>query len=1496
MFKQNYQRVCIFFAACVISTLTGCIAPDNKVIAGLGTPDVTECGLIPGVGDGAEYNPREATRLDLDNDLVDDPQIHPDVFYIGWSTLDSRSDLRAPRKGYTEDKFEDKLFVTRQALGKADDQGVQKKVTRTWQLLPQLINDCQDLEKIRIHSFDVAPNGRSLYISMARTPTTNGGTRDAHLAIYRFDFKNYTLTKISNDDTVSFLNPTYMGNDPVTGHEILLVAKTVQKTEIPINYAAPQKAVLEDEYERDATPLIHTMDAVTGDTFRLGFNNSHQTEPFAMKDPNGNTIIGFTQWEHQQNINRFALWKMQIDGSDNFTLYGDEAETNDSIRHIYQGRVVQTGPYKDYILMGESNSSSATFPTEGNVLMTKRAHLDLRSDKVYLQQAIQGDSDILISRNPEHYNAESFVYSYRHNVGKSYHIHVKDFPTSLSESVVGDSGNAKAGKQISPDTDSYHFVQARSFYLPERQKVIPTEGDLGQNRVSFTNTNLKGKSGFLVENLTQSDNGEQHQLDGIKPSEISLQFFVPSHSFNDSQAIGWEKQQEINIPASGFISPESDGSFGMILKSGLYMWKMNKRFDYNGKNIWLPIRAELQEINFVPNRVNACNQCHQERNQANIKKYANYTSIAATKMRGDLSGVTDISSFNAYYAIPDFHQDVVPLLTKPSASEGKFQSCIDCHRAGTKLNLSNFSGPDVQNSTYLNSVFGASKIKIANTNTKMSYLNGNLNPLNGGPAPLFWSLLLNDDLSVPDDVSHSGSRRTLERAGDYGATYSTEIESKITTINAQYDHSKHWNQSDMQAFIIYSNTRLPATLSDNNKFVTQGSGYTDSAAGQKAYQVMLRKCFDCHNAFAGNNGGGLEDAENGLPIEKVFTDETTQRDARLRFMMHNHIPNKGATEFSDSTSISNLNRSMQKTLESARYRIDFNKPEQSELLLYALGKDKLKGEEACKDESDKNTCMGTVASDAVALSETAPHYVKHGAIFTNTSDADYQSLKNWVMNTTDGIVNNPPTVLSGQKDLTMTEYADPAFLTDSIQWSDPDDLEELSQVFLEGSSSSEHHFNDTMLALNYLSFTEAQIKAYAIFGDRGEDKKFRLVAHDGQAHSSALEFTVDVKKGDYTVPTPSSELPNAYAYYTATSSEEGSDGTCSDGKRDVGELHKLTVKANDPNTDIDESLQEEDICIGVIDGYQAGVNGWTTVYRRSDRGWLYFMQQATQQIHVVNERSARRLFTIQLDHKDNKDSDTHKQTQYLLWWRLADGIDYSGDDRWAGKDGVAHTSDISCSSGELQGILESKLSKSLNGDWYVGLGCDESMLETTSNLALSELKVAAADDADKGVKKNDLVDGNGDLLTLQNYQVRPRYRQKLKGDDFLSVYVWKRATFMTQRVLEAIDNFNVLNLFTGKDKSFGKFTYPDPNDKDNEAANTNYFNVRAVVVAEDGAFYGFNKDLNQAATIFNFDPLTQTQAEITNLPPWISTYLDSINTYGTPFLVIEPRTVVSETP
>ncbi|MGB1258348.1 MAG: hypothetical protein ACPG51_20910, partial [Thiolinea sp.] len=221
------------------------------MLEGLGTPDITSCSSIPGVEDGADYRPRKAITLGVDN------RTHPDVFYMGWAQLDQRSDLRFPQKGYDGSGFEDKLLVTRKTASPADENDANSgNLVRTWQLLPHVDNNCDDVEKIRIHSFDVAPNGRSLYVSMART-----SVGDTHLGIYRLDLETGDLAKISQEDDIHFMYPTYVGNDPDTKHEMLVVAKTVTETDIPHNYA--QRNVLVDEYDRAPTPLIHTMDSQT---------------------------------------------------------------------------------------------------------------------------------------------------------------------------------------------------------------------------------------------------------------------------------------------------------------------------------------------------------------------------------------------------------------------------------------------------------------------------------------------------------------------------------------------------------------------------------------------------------------------------------------------------------------------------------------------------------------------------------------------------------------------------------------------------------------------------------------------------------------------------------------------------------------------------------------------------------------------------------------------------------------------------------------------------------------------------------------------------------------------------------------------------------------------------------------------------------------------------------------------------------------------------------
>jgi hypothetical protein len=448
-----------------------------------------------------------------------------------------------------------------------------------------------------------------------------------------------------------------------------------------------------------------------------------------------------------------------------------------------------------------------------------------------------------------------------------------------------------------------------------------------------------------------------------------------------------EHSQELAIPTSEFIAPESDGSLGVIVKEGLYTWKVHKRFTTTGGDLWIPIRAERQEVSFVPNRVNECNQCHQDRNQDKIDEYHGYYSIAHNKMRGDLSDLwgtqKDISEYNATKNIPDFHKQIVPLLTKAGLNSDK--SCVDCHNSTDKLDPSN----------------------------------------------------------------------------------------------------------------------------------------------------------------------------------------------------------------------------------------------------------------------------STVTSD-------------------------------------------------------------------------------------------------------------------------------------------------------YIVPKPISTLPKAYLFFTDS---------------DNGMLKKLDTNGTVVN-------------IGNIDEYSTN---WTTMYRRADKGWLYFFNQEEQKVYVVSETNASLLFNITIDNEPNRVGTMHKQTLYLLWWRPAEG----------------NVGDANYTAGGLEGLLESKLSSDpdKNGDFYVKLGSGENN-ETT---------------------------------------IIPKWTTKLPdGGNTIGVYVWRRATFMTKWVNEGIDRMNVLNLVTGKTKYMTDFNFTTRSVDGVDYNASDYWNVRAIVVAKDGAFYGFNKDLNSPPVAFNFDPILGIQEKVT-VPTWLQDYINNYNSYATPFLVIEPR-------
>jgi hypothetical protein len=1241
-----------------------------------------------------------------------------------------------------------------------------------------LDNECQDVEKVRIQSFDVAPDGKSLYIAMSKSVFAENDTLKANdlnpsrnLGIFKMDIASKKITPITHDYDIGYSYPTYIGDDNTTGSETLLVSKTVTVDEIPLNYKSD---VLLDEYDRVTVPLIHTLDVGSGETFRIGFNNSHQTEPVVIQRDSAVPLVVFTQWEHQgESVNRFSLWKMQIDGSDNFTFYGQESEEDKGGKNKYQAREILTGKYKDYILMGQSKNTNS----EGDIIMTKRENLDLRSKKVVLSEQIN-DNGVTrhYARTPEHYNDESFVYAYRPDIDSSYRINLKDYPEDENSTL-----DASAGEEIIV-SNNYHFVQPRSFYPPLKQEVTPGEGDLSQNRTSFTNNYLNGKSGYLVDNLGASDNGVQHQLNGIDTNDIRMQFFIPSHSFNKSKTIGLaDKHPETTIPASGFIAPEADGSLGVILKNGLYVWKIHKRFnmtDGAGEqgDIWIPIRAERQEVNFVPNRVNACNQCHQERNQENIDKYENYHSIAQGKMKGNLEDVIgtdkDISEYNATKNVPDFHKNIAPLFIKPAVNGGG--SCASCHNAKDKLNLSNMTGTSILNSTYRNLIQGAHHVK--ESGEIIPYLYTDINPMGMNdeyhPAPFLWSLILNDVLGLPADDNHTTGSRNLDRDGDYGAKYSFGVRDAVRDINAIYDHSKHWSLEDTQKMITYGTNRVPIGLSDRLTY-TSNEIFKYTGSAQKTYQALVKKCYECHST---HSTGGVYDLsyEPIQPKEKRYLSSYLLQ--TMRFGVFRHLDNKGDTSYSKFWYKSNLDWSRYHTLNSALLRIDFDDLDNSELLVYARGYYKEK-------DGSQSPLNDNVKS--------------HEGYMPEGSD-EYTALENWIKGV--DMSNIKPVINQPIEQIVIKEYDEPADIPGEITWSDEDD--DLSQAFIDTTTTSEHSFNDTMLTFEYTSLNSAKMQTYAILGDRGEQNlTFRVTDGLRYSETSTIPLTVT---SDYIVPKPKAELPKAYLFFT---------------QRDNGMLKKIDTNGSQ-------------IDVGIIEGYDPTT--WSTMYRRSDKGWLYFLSHENYKtkIHVVSETDASVLFDIEIDY--SKEGEVSKQKIYLIWWRPTEGIE--------GEEGYR--------AGELQGLLDSNVPNQV-GDFYVGLG-------------------------------------NGENESVNNI-VEPDWRNPVKdGSNTIGIYVWRRATFLTKWVNEGIDRLNVLNLVTGKSRKMTDFSFTEQTIDNITYPAHNYWNVRAIVVAEDGAFYGFNKDLNVEAEAFNFDPMSGIQKRVT-IPLWLQNYVNDYQEYATPFLVIEPR-------
>ena len=175
---------------------------------------------------------------------------------------------------------------------------------------------------------EVSYDGKKVIFSL-RCPTSNTSLVNGQPActgrwnIWEYDMTTggltagtfRRLTSSTDDDDV---DPAYL-----PGNRGFVFASNRQ-AKSHLSQALGRSYYALDEYERERTLNIHSMDVDGNNIVQLTFNQSHDRNPVVR--PNGDVM--FSHWDHVGGRNHFKVFRMKPDGTDLFVLYGAHSEGN----------------------------------------------------------------------------------------------------------------------------------------------------------------------------------------------------------------------------------------------------------------------------------------------------------------------------------------------------------------------------------------------------------------------------------------------------------------------------------------------------------------------------------------------------------------------------------------------------------------------------------------------------------------------------------------------------------------------------------------------------------------------------------------------------------------------------------------------------------------------------------------------------------------------------------------------------------------------------------------------------------------------------------------------------------------------------------------------------------------------------------------------------------------------------------------------------------------
>jgi hypothetical protein len=171
---------------------------------------------------------------------------------------------------------------------------------------------------------EVSYDGKKILFSMK-------GSGDSTWNIWEYNRDTNTLRRVIQDNTEANkgddVDPAYLPDG-----RIVFSSNRQQQSVLAVGY----KYV--DEYDRETSTVLHTMNADGTNIEQISFNQSHDRNPTVLMDGR----IMYSRWDHVGQRNQFSIFRSNLDGTGMFIHYGAHSQVVSYLhpREMPDGRIM----------------------------------------------------------------------------------------------------------------------------------------------------------------------------------------------------------------------------------------------------------------------------------------------------------------------------------------------------------------------------------------------------------------------------------------------------------------------------------------------------------------------------------------------------------------------------------------------------------------------------------------------------------------------------------------------------------------------------------------------------------------------------------------------------------------------------------------------------------------------------------------------------------------------------------------------------------------------------------------------------------------------------------------------------------------------------------------------------------------------------------------------------------------------------------------------------